>query len=105
MERDEKLAIEYKGGKCIFCGYSKCVRSLQFHHCDRTKKDFNISAVSYSWERMKIELDKCILVCANCHGEIHDGILNWVSGTEATASDCKSFGQKPTLVRVQPGPH
>jgi hypothetical protein len=71
-QRTKIKAIEYKGGKCINCGYDRCVRALQFHHLDSTKKDFTISGVSRSWDTIKIELDKCILICANCHAEEHD---------------------------------
>ena len=69
-------AIRYKGGKCVVCGYAKMCRSLVFHHLDPSDKDFEVSSstASLSWERIKSELDKCILVCANCHGEIHDGL-------------------------------
>jgi|GEM_PF-878845 len=63
--------IEYKGGKCEKCGYDKCVRALEFHHLDPSKKDFTISGKSWSYERLKIEVEKCILVCSNCHNEIH----------------------------------
>lgn len=68
--------IEYKGGRCQRCGYKKCVRSLHFHHADPTKKDFTLGKYrSRSWALLKKELDKCILVCANCHGEIHDDLM------------------------------
>lgn len=68
--------VELKGGKCQICGYKKCLRSFQFHHLDPSKKDFTISANLKRINREKVikELDKCILVCSNCHGEIHDGI-------------------------------
>jgi transcription elongation factor Elf1 len=72
----KKKAIEYKGGKCSICGYNKSVRSLVFHHLDPKEKDFDIGHSGYtlSWEKVKKELDKCILVCANCHGELEDEI-------------------------------
>mgnify|MGYP003402983197 CR=1 FL=1 len=63
--------IEYKGGKCERCNYNRCERALEFHHLDPSKKDFTISGKSWSYERLKIEVDKCILVCSNCHNEIH----------------------------------
>ncbi len=68
-----QMAIEYKGGKCQTCGYSKCIEALEFHHADSSEKDFSISEKGYtrSWKRVREELDKCILVCANCHREIH----------------------------------
>ena len=72
----KKKAVEYKGGKCQICGYDKCMRSLDFHHLDPTQKDFAISTFkNKKIEKLKTELDKCILVCSNCHGEIHDGLL------------------------------
>lgn len=66
-------AIEYKGGKCSLCGYSRCFDALEFHHLDPLKKDFAISQYGHSrsWERVKSELDKCVMVCANCHRELH----------------------------------
>jgi len=64
-------AIMYKGGKCSVCGYKKCISALDFHHL--AGKGFGLSAngLTRSWEKTRIELDKCILVCANCHREIH----------------------------------
>lgn len=71
-------AVRYKGGSCIKCGYDKCLAALEFHHINPTEKDFSISSYGHtkSWELIKTELDKCILVCANCHREIHDSELN-----------------------------
>lgn len=68
------LAIEYKGGKCVECGYNKSPAALEFHHLDPSQKDFGISkkGTTCSLEKIKPELDKCILVCANCHREIHE---------------------------------
>ena len=71
------MAIEYKGGKCECCGYDKCVSALEFHHLDSSTKEFGIGQKGYtrSWDKNKEELDKCILVCANCHIEIHCGLV------------------------------
>ena len=72
----KKLAVEYKGGECMKCGYSKCMSALEFHHINPNEKDFGISqdGLNKSWDKIKKELDKCILVCANCHREIHESI-------------------------------
>lgn len=72
------LSIEYKGGKCMICGYSKCKGALEFHHLDPSEKDFGISSNGNirSWEAIKHELDKCIMVCANCHREIHANLID-----------------------------
>lgn len=71
------MAIEYKGGKCQICGYCKYVGALDFHHKDETKKSFGLgtNGLTRSWAKTKVELDKCILVCANCHREIHGGLV------------------------------
>jgi 5-methylcytosine-specific restriction endonuclease McrA len=72
------LAIQYKGGKCQICGYSKYNGALDFHHTDPTTKKFglSLSGLTRSWEKTKEELDKCVLVCTNCHREIHAGVVN-----------------------------
>jgi hypothetical protein len=65
--------IEYKGGKCEICGYNKFQGALEFHHRDPTQKDFQLSKAR-SWtfsERVKNELDKCQILCSNCHKELH----------------------------------
>ena len=66
------MLINYKGGKCVRCGYNKCQRALEFHHNDPTQKDFGISKqLNRNVAELKSEVDKCILVCSNCHAEIH----------------------------------
>lgn len=68
----KRQAIAYKGGACVDCGYTKCAEALQFHHRNPQEKDFRIgSGLTKSWARLKAELDKCDLVCANCHAERH----------------------------------
>lgn len=69
----KQKAIEYKGGACEKCSYSRSIRSLVFHHLDPEEKDFSIShPISKKWNLIKLELDKCVLLCTNCHGEIHE---------------------------------
>lgn len=68
----KQQAIEHKGGKCIRCGYNKCAWSMSFHHRDPSEKDPNWRRMrSWKFESMKEELDKCDLLCNNCHGEVH----------------------------------
>lgn len=73
--RTKLKLVEYKGGKCKNCGYNKCPEALTFHHLDPSQKDFTISGKSWSFERLQKEVDKCILVCANCHIEVHAGVI------------------------------
>ena len=68
----KKQAVEYKGGKCEICGYDKSISALDFHHIDPTEKEFEISRMlKGTFNTIKSELDKCMLLCANCHREIH----------------------------------
>jgi len=80
IERLRKLkqqAIDYKGGNCVRCGYNRCQASLVFHHRDPEKKDPNWRRMrSWCLDRIKKELDKCDLLCRNCHGEVHYEISN-----------------------------
>lgn len=76
QRRIKQQMIDYKGGKCEICGYCKSTAAMDFHHKDPSKKDFTIAAaknVSMS-AKIKEELDKCMLLCANCHREIHSNI-------------------------------
>lgn len=67
-------AVAYKGGECEVCGYKKCLGSLDFHHKNPASKDLNWNKMRHwKFEKVKKELDKCVLVCRNCHGEIHYG--------------------------------
>jgi DNA-binding transcriptional ArsR family regulator len=71
-ENNKKRALDYKGGECQVCGYNKCSDAMEFHHVDPATKDRNMGNMKLrKWEDQKIELDKCILVCSNCHREIH----------------------------------
>jgi hypothetical protein len=68
----KQLCIDYKGGKCIVCGYSKSNFALTFHHKDKKSKEYSVSIMmDWSWENIIKELDKCDLMCFNCHMELH----------------------------------
>ncbi len=67
----KKQAVAIKGGKCCRCGYNKCINALEFHHIDPAKKTVSISKLTRLDNEAIQELDKCILVCSNCHREIH----------------------------------
>jgi len=73
----KRAAVEYKGGKCQCCGFDKYLGALEFHHLDPAEKDFQVAM----WPRkimcgvLKAELDKCVLLCANCHRMVHAEVL------------------------------
>jgi hypothetical protein len=75
-ERQSKFkqdCLDYAGGKCIICGYNKCPAALEFHHRDPSSKKYSVVKM---WtkgfkQEAKDEIDKCDLLCANCHRETH----------------------------------
>ena len=77
VKRGRQLKLEcvaYKGGKCQSCSYNKCQAALDFHHRNPEQKDFAICRRYGSRkinDRMRKELDKCDILCANCHREKH----------------------------------
>ena len=71
----KKRMVEYKGGKCVVCGYSRCLDAMCFHHRNPNEKDFNVSgAHCRKWSVVRDEIDKCDLMCCRCHVETHADI-------------------------------
>ena len=71
-------AIIQKGGKCEICGYDKNISALEFHHIDPSNKNFQLDSRHFSnntIDNLQNEINKCILLCANCHREIHNPSL------------------------------
>lgn len=75
QRRKKQLAVERFGGKCTNCGYDKCAAALEFHHLEDKENNPAYVIHRWSWDRAKIELDKCILLCANCHREVEYGCI------------------------------
>lgn len=72
--RNKLAAVQLLGGKCVRCGWSGSIYGFQFHHIDPSKKSFTIGQVNNkSWVVIKKELEKCELLCANCHQIEHSG--------------------------------
>ena len=66
-------AIDYLGGKCYNCDVVGVPAIYDFHHKNPQEKNFSWGAKRTSnWDNLKKELDKCILLCSNCHRELHD---------------------------------
>jgi hypothetical protein len=78
LKRGDFLAKikENRGGKCQRCGYNTCIKALEFHHLDPSQKDFTISNDHFKLKDAIEESKKCILICANCHRELHDNLWN-----------------------------
>jgi len=85
--------VEYLGGCCSCCGFDEHIVALQFHHREPDEKLFCIGemlSAGWSFDRLKDELDKCVLVCANCH---------WIIGLE---EHTKKTGPKPKKEQCTP---
>lgn len=72
----KKQAIEYLGGQCADCGVKYHPSVYDFHHL--RNKDGNWRQIqSWSFKRIKKELDKCVLLCSNCHRLRHANVEIW----------------------------
>jgi transposase len=71
-------AIDLLGGKCEICEYNKCSQALEFHHKEPSTKLFGLTATNMgqSWKKIETEVLKCRLLCANCHRELHQGLVD-----------------------------
>lgn len=79
--RTKLRLIEAFGGKCGLCGYNRSVRNLAFHHLDPSMKEGGFGQYqSLAWAKVIIEVRKCVMLCANCHGEVHDGLITDLTG-------------------------
>jgi hypothetical protein len=75
-QRVRRILIEEAGGRCAVCGYDRCIINLHFHHVDPSTKSFLMSsAIGRAIAKFREEAKKCVLVCANCHGEIEAGLV------------------------------
>ena len=73
-------AVIMLGGKCSKCGYDRCLTNLCFHHINPEEKKMELCLLDrFPWSVVEAELKKCILLCTNCHGELHasDEQFNW----------------------------
>lgn len=74
-QKIKRTLVAEAGGRCAICGYDRCMVSLQFHHVVPADKEFAVSTANgRSLAAFRREMRKCVLVCANCHGEIEAGL-------------------------------
>ncbi|MCK5610090.1 hypothetical protein KAR91_49915 [Candidatus Pacearchaeota archaeon] len=93
--RNKIAALEYKRGKCQLCGYDKCVKALEFHHVQPEHKRFTISqGLEKHWPSLKKEIDKCLLVCKNCHTEAHSALISQEYMERLLQEDLDRHGSK-----------
>ena len=72
----KRRAVAAAGGACVGCGFRDPIDALEFHHLDPRTKEFGISTegIPRRWDKIEAELAKCVLLCANCHREVHAGV-------------------------------
>lgn len=114
-ERTKARLVEAMGGECVCCGYKRCHRALEFHHKDTNEKEIGIGglrATVRSWDKIVMEARKCVVVCGNCHAEIHDGILTVPSDAccfdegyanyraDGEMNDCPECGEQKPIDRI-----
>jgi cytochrome c553 len=74
-QKVKRILVDEAGGSCTICGYDRCMANLHFHHLEPAAKSFAMTTASgKSLAAYREEARKCILVCANCHGELEAGI-------------------------------
>ncbi len=73
----KRILVDEAGGGCAVCGYHRCATSLHFHHFDPTTKSFNVQmGMGRALAAYRAEAKKCVLLCANCHGEVEAGLIS-----------------------------
>lgn len=72
IRKKKERAVAYKGGRCERCGYDKCIAAMDFHHINPEEKLYTVKdLMARRWDLIKSEIDKCVLLCSNCHREEH----------------------------------
>ena len=81
--RTKLRLVEEAGGACAICRYDRYIGALEFHHVDPSTKSFGLSmrGVTRSIDVLRAEVDKCILLCSNCHAEVEGGVTALPSAT------------------------
>lgn len=100
--RDSKLIyLKYKGEKCEICGYNKCEASLTFHHREQENKLFWIGALNQRITNITElknniidELDKCDVLCRNCHHENHSDLIFFEENKEDIYKKVENYNEK-----------
>jgi len=92
VRRQEKkqLIVHYLGG-CQVCRYDRSMRNLTFHHVKTKKLALTERAFQHSWAVLMEEIKKCVLLCANHHGEVHDGLLEITGLNQDLISKLQTF--------------
>ena len=95
--RNKLRLVAAFGGKCGICGYVRCHQCFDFHHLDPEDKDGSVlERLNHSWDKTVIEVRKCVMLCRNCHGEVHAGLVQVPDGIRRFD---EAFSEPDTLIR------
>lgn len=76
--RVKQILVTEAGGRCVVCGYDRYFGALHFHHLEPTAKAFALSdaGLARSLAAARVEAQKCVLLCGNCHAEVESGLAS-----------------------------
>lgn len=82
----KEILVREAGGCCCICGYRRNMRALHFHHVEPSQKrhEINAKGVAIALEKLRVEAQKCVLLCSNCHAEVEDGMASIPANTLGT---------------------
>jgi hypothetical protein len=90
-----RLLVAEAGGCCAVCGYDRCIINLVFHHVDPSQKRFALSSsTTKALAAYRDEIQKCVLVCPNCHGEIEAGLIGSPPATATFEDVLYRYGRR-----------
>jgi cytochrome c553 len=75
-QKVRRILVDEAGGRCAVCGYDRCIVNMHFHHVDPATKELAMTAqMGRPLAAFREEARKCVLLCANCHGEVEAGLI------------------------------
>ena len=79
FKRKAELIEEMFDGGCVCCGYNRCITALEFHHLNPKNKSFGLDVAKIgqiNYDSFKEEAEKCVILCSNCHREVHQELID-----------------------------
>jgi transposase len=104
----KQTLVAEAGGRCRLCGYDRCLAALEFHHLDPGEKAFGLAQCgAHSIDKLRAEIRKCMLLCANCHAEVEAGFVELTDALlmhlpPANYNDRGMSYNEPTAAVVRP---
>jgi len=99
-ENMKNKIVHVMGGECCICGYKKCHHCLALHHINPEEKEFSLAGIRAcptKWENIVKEIKKCVLLCHNCHGELHAGLITLPENCNGYREELNIFGKSKEI--------